>query len=76
MMANSGVSIRQMMEQMRHKEERLTTTVYTDLHLIDKHAAVGSLPRITGSHEGCDRRPSDTHAAIGSTIQDIDYLAL
>ncbi len=46
LLATSGVSVREAMEQMRHTDIRLTTKVYTDPRLFDLNRAVNTLPRI------------------------------
>jgi len=60
MLATSGASIRETMEQMRHTDVRLTTKVYTDPRLLDLHRAVNSLPRIA------DTPSRETQAATGT----------
>ncbi|MFO0839905.1 MAG: tyrosine-type recombinase/integrase [Phycisphaerae bacterium] len=40
----AGVSPRTIAELMRHRDYKLTATVYTDLAVIDTHGAIGRLP--------------------------------
>jgi len=51
LLATSGASIREAMEQMRHTDVRLTTRIYTDPRLIDMHGAVNRIPRLSAEPE-------------------------
>ena len=80
LLATSGATIREAMEQMRHTDVRLTTKVYTDPRLIDTHRAVTRIPRITSSGSageqlratGTDGQPQpDASRAAGIRFRDI-----
>ena len=70
LLATSGASIREAMEQMRHTDVRLTTRVYTDPRLLDTHRAVSRLPRIT-PRPGQQLRATGTYGAVGMGSQNI-----
>ena len=68
LLAVSGASIREAMEQMRHTDVRLTTKIYTDPRLVDMHGAVNRIPRITPrSEEREEQRATGTDGAIVPT---------
>jgi len=72
MLATSGVSIREAMEQMRHTDIRLTTKVYTDPRLLNLHAAVNRLPRVvSGERERQVQRATGTYDAVSDIRSDI-----
>ncbi len=72
LLATSGVSVREAMEQMRHTDIRLTTKVYTDPRLFDLNRAVNTLPRIVGAEPGQERaRATGTNGANPNIRSDI-----
>ena len=72
LLATSGVSIREAMEQMRHTDIRLTTKVYTDPRLLDLNRAVNRLPRVqNGKSEQLAQRATGTDNAVPGLRADI-----